>query len=256
LRHEKPRILLLRPNPPEPAELGEVGIVAAIPLAIIEPNASALAEVERNLTVCDWLVLTSPRAPRILKPIAEKIRELVRRGSLKIAVVGPRTGEALLKELNLKPHVIPREYRGASLAEELGKYNPSCVLAARSERGVKDFTEILKLKGVKVKEVHLYNLKLLDDMASLVPMIADNFDYIVVTSPSIAEAFASHYKGGKARIVAIGPSTAKTLESLGFKDVLVAREYTLKGVAKVIARDWASRTAYRRASQEYSSTTP
>jgi uroporphyrinogen-III synthase len=238
---EKPRILLLRPNPPEPGELGEAGIVAAIPVAAIEADEKALELVERELPHCDWLVLTSPRAPSLLKPLASMIGELVASGRLRVAAVGPKTADAIRRVLGVEPSLVPREYRGATLADQLAPLRPSCVLAARSERGVRELVDKLAAAGVRVVEVHLYRLRILDDMASLAGRIADEFDYIVVTSPSIAEALAKHYQGGSVTVVAIGPTTAEALRRHGFQNVLVAREYTLKGVAETIAGDWASR---------------
>ena len=249
MRCRKPRILLLRPNPPEVGPLGDIGIVAAIPIADIAPVEGAVDIVRWNLESCDWLVLTSPRAPPLLESIRDQILALAREGRLRVAVVGPKTGEAVERFLGVKPSLVPAEYRGEQLARALVKVGARCVLVARSERGVRELVEVLEANGVRVVEVHLYRVSPLEDLAEAAARIADSFDYIVLTSPLIAQGFLQAYKrhGSKPTpaIVAIGPTTAKTVKAMGYGEPLTPSTYTLEGVAELIRSDWASRTACR-----------
>jgi len=236
----RPRVLLLRPPDAGAGPLAEAAVVANIPVIDIEPVEGALDVIEEWLSRCSLLVVTSPRAPRLLKPLAERIRELQRGGSLRIAAVGPRTAEEA-ERLGLRVDHVPREYRGKALAEELARLEPKprCVLLPRSEKALPDLRRGLEEAGIEVIEVPLYRPVVLDDMASLAAAVADRFDYVVFTSPSIAEAFTRHYRSPARpgfQPVAIGPSTARKLVELGYPEPPYPAVYTMEGVAGLIER--------------------
>lgn len=235
---EKPKVLILRPSGECTGSLAEHAITAHIPVIDIEPIPGAETKVVEMLEKCEWLILTSPRAPRILSRFAERLRELKARGMLKIAVIGPKTLEELAR-IGLEADLTPSEYRGASLAKELARLKPRCVVAARSEKALPELVEELEKSGVEVVEIPLYRVKILDSMAYIAASIADNFDYIVFTSPSIVEAFMKYYeKRGKPGFipVAIGPTTAEKLAESGLAIVYYPTEYTMDSVAKLIQK--------------------
>ena len=237
----RPRILLLRPPGSSAEALMEAGVVAHIPVIDIEPVPETIEEMRRLLPDCDWLVVTSPRAVKIMAPILDLIDRLRREKRLRIAAVGPKTRWSL-QEAGLDADLVPREYRGAALAVELASQGPRCVLLARSEKAVPELPRILEAEGVRVVEKPLYRVVELDDMAEAAASIADRFDYVVFTSPSIARAFTRHYsrpdKPGFAP-VAIGPTTAAELRRLGYPEPLTPSIYTLEGIAELIARHWS-----------------
>ncbi len=241
---QQPLILLLRPHPVEIGSLSEAGIVAAIPVLRVVPNQEALREILERLDECDWLVLTSPRAPRMLRSIREHLLDATRRG-LRLAVVGPRTAERLRAELGLEPSLVPESYTGASLAEELvKKHKPGCVLLARSEKATPELLQVLQRSGIRYYEIPLYRVEKVEKLTDTAARIADDFDYVVFTSPSVAEAFFSKYHGEPGFTpVAIGPTTARKLVQLGIKNPLVPSTYTLEGIAELITRHWASKGA-------------
>ena len=238
----EPLILLLRPHPVDIGPLSEAGVVAAIPVLRIVPNEAAITEIAQSLHNCDWLVLTSPRAPSMLSRIKEAILRATSKG-LRIAVVGPRTAEKLREEIGVEPDLIPRKYTGRVLAEELAKQNPGCVLLARSEKATRDLIEVLRDNGIAYIEVQLYSAEPLRELARAAATIADSFDYVVFTSPSVATTFFKEYgREPSFTPVAIGPTTARTLRSLGLGNVLIPDEYTLQGIAELISRHWARKT--------------
>ncbi len=234
-RQGKPRVLVLRPPEASVGSLADFAIVAHIPVIDIEPVPGAGEEVLSRLENCEWLILTSPRAPRIISGIAQRLKELNEIGKLKIAVVGPKTLEEL-NRIGLKADLVPQDYRGISLAKELAKLKPKCVIAARSEKAVPELVEELRKAGVDVIEIPLYRVVILDDMARIAASIADEFNYVVFTSPSIAEAFTKHYQRRKPRFtpVSIGPTTAKRLVALGFAQTVHPKEYTMDAIAELI----------------------
>ena len=236
----RPRILLLRPPGSSVEALAETGIVAHIPVIDIEPVPGAVEQVQRQLPGCDWLVVTSPRAVRLLEPALQLVARLRREGRLRVAAVGPKTRWSL-QEAGLDADLVPREYRGAALAVELASLKPGCVLLARSEKAVPELPRILQAEGVRVVEIPLYRVVTLGDMAEAAASIADRFDYVVFTSPSIARAFTLHYRSPRRpgfTPVAIGPTTAAELRRLGYPEPLVPSPYTLEGVAELVSRHW------------------
>ena len=233
---KRPHVLLLRPPGSEPGRLAEVAIVAHIPVADVEPVPGALEQVEKELEKSDWIVFTSPRAPQLLAKLLEKIRQLQAQGRIRVAAVGPKTRQ-VLEQHGIHVDYVPREYRGAALAEELASLRPHRVLLPRSEKAVPDLVQGLESHGIEAVEIPLYRVVVLDRMASAAARAADLFDYVVFTSPSIAEAFTKHYPSPNNpgfKPIAIGPTTAKKLKELGYPEAPYPSEYTLDGVAKLI----------------------
>jgi len=240
----RPRVLLLRPPGSSPGPLAEVAVVAHIPVVDLEPVPGAVerlaAELRRG---AEWLVLTSPRAPAMLGPVLGLVAELQRGGRLRIAVVGAKTREAL-ERLGLRVDLQPPSFRGADLARELAGLRPGRVVLARSEQGVPDLPRILSQAGVEVVEVPLYRVVELEDMAEAAARVADLFDYVVFTSPSIAESFTRRYPRPRSpgfTPVAIGPTTAEKLAELGYPPPLQPGRYTLDDVARLILEHWGRR---------------
>jgi len=236
----RPHVLLLRPPGSEPGRLAQTAIVAHIPVVEVEPLPQAIPEVEKLLEGSDWLILTSPRAPRLLADLAPKVKKLQEEGRLRVAAVGPKTRRAL-EELGIRVDYTPREYRGAALAEELAGLRPRRVLLPRSEKAIPELPLILRRHGAEVAEIPLYRVTPLHRMAEAAARAADLFDYVVFTSPSIAEAFTRHYPRPRSpgfTPVAIGPTTAARLRELGYPEPLTPRRYTLDAVADLIARHW------------------
>lgn len=244
----KPYVLLLRPPGSEPGRLAEVAIVAHIPVVDLEPLPGAAEKIRSLLGSCDWVAFTSPRAPFLLESLAGELQRLQREGSIRVAAVGPRTKRAL-EALGLRVDHVPREYRGAALARELAGRRPGCVLLPRSERAVPELAELLKRSGVRVVEVPLYRPVALDPLAGAAASVADRFDYVVFTSPSVAEVFARHYPRPRSpgfTPIAIGPTTARRLIELGFPAPPYPEEYTMEGVARIIEELWSRRGARSR----------
>ena len=247
----RPHVLLLRPPDSGPGPLSEVAVVAHIPVVVVEPLPGSVERVASLLGGCDWLVLTSPRAPRMLSSLAPEIRRLQQQGRLRIAAVGPKT-RAALEALGLRVDYVPREYRGAALARELLSLQPRprCALIPRSEKAVPDLVRVLRENKVEALEIPLYRVLEDEPMARAAASVADLFDYVVFTSPSIVEAFTRHYpRPGSPGFtpVAIGPTTASKMRELGYPRPLTPESYTLEAVAELVARHWEAKTRGGRA---------
>ncbi len=242
----KPRVLFLRPPGSRlPVPDGRI-VVANIPVIDVVPVEGAAGRVLEEAEKCGWLVITSPRAPAMLRPVVRGLQRLQVEGRLVVAAVGPKTRVAL-EEAGLRVDVVPAEYRGKALGEELARMEPRprCVVLARSDTALPDLPETLRSHGIRVVEVPIYRVEVLEDMARAAASIADVFDYVVFTSPSIAEAFTKAYRGlGRDpsrpgfRPAAIGPSTARRLRRLGYPEPLQPKEYTMEALIEELLSDY------------------
>lgn len=228
-------VLLLRPaDEPPPPRPSERLVLAHIPLLDVVYLDEGLASLESLLPRCDWLVYTSFRGVRATSRLSRLISRLRREGGLRIAAVGERTAREVREVLGSPPDLVPREYRGAVLAEELLAERPRCVVFARSARGLREPVEMLRSAGVEVHDVPVYDMVVLGRMVEAAVAAAPSFDYVVFTSPSIVEAFMSRWGGGRLRAAAIGPTTAEALRRRGVEPVVVARVYTLEALLSEI----------------------
>ncbi|AEM39241.1 Uroporphyrinogen III synthase HEM4 [Pyrolobus fumarii 1A] len=231
----KVHVLLLRPaDEPPPKRFDERLVISHIPLLdweVIEDSVEKLKELLKDV---EWLVYTSFRGVRATSKLAGLIREHVAKGKLRLAAVGPRTAEEVKSVIGVEPDLVPREYRGAVLAEELLDAGAHRVLFARSEKGLPEPVEVLRQHGVIVYDVPVYRMVVLERMVEAAVRAAPLYDYVVFTSPSIVEAFTSKWRGDTLRAVAIGPTTAARLRKAGIEPLLVPREYTLEALLREI----------------------
>ena len=231
---------MLRPSGSRAGALERVGDVYHVPVIRIVVLWNGLRRLAEELEKgCDWLVLTSPRTPAILASAG--IVELVSRLGVRVAAVGPRT-RVEAERVGLRVDLVPREYRGAALGRELVSFKPRRVVLARSAEAVPDLPRVLREAGVEVVEIPIYRVE--EDMyrACVAAGFAATVDYVVYTSPSIVETMAKAYNALvinpaklKAKHVAIGPTTASAMRRLLGVEPLQPQEYTLDGVARLIA---------------------
>ena len=177
-------------------------------------------------------------------------------GQVKFAVVGPGTAGELLK-YGFRADYMPRVYRTRELAELLaqvcqnegGGIKPTAregmlprILIPRSRGGSPELTEILSRAGVAFDDIVLYDVTGgLPGGDAAGPQT--DCDYITFASASGVEA---HFEqmGGEAmerladsRTVCIGDVTAGALESHGRRVDVLAKDFTVRGMAEAILND-------------------
>jgi len=107
------------------------------------------------------------------------------------------------------------------------------VVVTRRREQARPLVERLEALGLEVVECPLIEVEPLEE-----PHAVDTsgYDWVVVTSANGADLFASRRTGDRARIAAIGPGTAETLQRLGIEPDLVPRVSTQEGLADELPR--------------------
>jgi uroporphyrinogen III methyltransferase / synthase len=115
----------------------------------------------------------------------------------------------------------------------LGGVGDVKVVVTRARAQARALVERLEGLGLEVVECALIEIEPLEQ-----PHVVDTsgYDWVVVTSPNGADLFARRRSGDHARIAAVGPGTAETLQQLGIEPDLVPRVSTQEGLADEFPR--------------------
>ncbi|HEU5358098.1 MAG TPA: uroporphyrinogen-III synthase [Gemmatimonadales bacterium] len=172
-----------------------------------------------------------------------------------IAAVGDATATAL-REQGVTPTAQPARATGADLAAALGAVAGRRILLPRSDLARSDLPEALRRAGAEVVDVVAYHT--LPDQAGggLARVLLERpVDAIAFASPSAVdiaidalERAGSSGLGGDAApaIVAIGPVTARQVETRGLKVAAVALQHDAVGLADAVVAALGARTAVPR----------
>ncbi|MDI3484271.1 MAG: uroporphyrinogen-III synthase [Methanobacteriaceae archaeon] len=219
-------------------EAGGIPLIAPT-LQIQTPKTKTLKRLCENLKKFDWIIFTSPAAIKSIKKHCEKIKL---KPDCKIAVIGPKTQEALEK-IGLKADVIPSNYTAEGLLETLSSYDMKNknVAIPRTLAARNVLPEGLKKMGAKVYIAEAYksaNPK--DDRIKrlIEKILKEEIDAITFTSPLTVENLLTTEKdkkddiikklsNGKIIVAAIGPITAAKLKEYGIK-AITPENYTIK----------------------------
>jgi uroporphyrinogen III methyltransferase/synthase len=220
------------------------GVPVAIPALRIEPPASwaAVDDALRQADGFDWIVFSSVNGVRAF---GERMRAIGRDGrwlgTARLAAVGPSTAEALAAA-GYRCDVVPAEFCAEGLSSALaGDGRRSRFLLLRADRGRDVLKRDLEAAGHEVTDVIAYRsaaVEGLDDRA-VAALDAGPIDWIVVTSPAVAEACHRLF-GGRLRawrIATISPLTSAAVRSLGHTVATEAHEATARGLVQAMA-DW------------------
>jgi len=192
----------------------------------------------------DWIVFTSPRGVRgLFKNLdGEGLKKIKKK---KIGAIGIETAREFERTFNREVDVVPKEYTAESLLEslkeEINKEDRILLPTTPAAR------EVLS-KNLNGDVVHVYYSKEPDDLKYKISMdLKDKLSKekdrnVVLTFTSaltaknffkyVDEEFLNMLK--KQYIVSIGPITNKAVESYGGLKGYIPKEYTIKGIVKVI----------------------
>jgi uroporphyrinogen III methyltransferase/synthase len=187
----------------------------------------------------DWLVFSSANGVRsLLERIWQRHGDLRSLGSVKLAVIGPRTADELAK-FHLRPDIAPEQYRAEALAAALVEgASGKRFLLARASRGREVLAEQLTSAGATVDQIVVYNSVDVEHPAEEIAaaMATGKIHWTTVTSSAIARSLAKMFGDDlrKTQLASISPITSETLRQLGFEPAVEAAEYTTDGVVDVI----------------------
>ena len=204
-------------------------------IAIVPPKDRAALDAHlASLAEFDWLLLTSANTVRA---VSERLTELKLQPDwtkIKIAAVGRRTGVELRELLAAASDFIPAASTAECLANSLplragdGLFLPQSALADEA------VADILRTRGAEVITAVAYHTVIGRGGGDVPAMMRRNeIDALTFTSPSALKYFAQRSRLDRMPdlpAVCIGPSTARSAAEIGFRQVLVPQEYSLRGM--------------------------
>ncbi|HIX15826.1 MAG TPA: uroporphyrinogen-III C-methyltransferase [Candidatus Hungatella pullicola] len=200
----------------------------------------AMKKAYKELPSFHWIVFTSSNGvEEFFKGLLEDRKDFRKLSHVKFAVIGEGTAQKL-ESFGFFYDYMPSSY----CAEDLGKglaaevKEGEKVLIPRSAAGSPELTRSLKEAGVDFLDVALYQAKERKEIRSV---NLEHLNYLVFASGSGVQGF---FKDSgltvpkRTKLVCIGRITAKALEEWGYKADLTASDYTVTGIADVLALDW------------------
>jgi hydroxymethylbilane synthase len=148
----------------------------------------------------------------------------------RIGAIGRATARALAGR-GIPVDLIPQREDGAGLAEAflaLGLPTSTAVLLPRAKEGRPELRDALRSAGYDVRELVLY-----ETHVTPLEKVAEEWDAVLVASPSGAEALPR--TPFRAKLVAIGETTAAALRARGFAVAAVAARPTTAGMVEALA---------------------
>ena len=221
--------------------------IAIIPPADWGPLDRALAD----LAGYDWIVFTSVNGVRFfferLRALGRDVRAV---GHARFCAIGPRTAEALASK-GFRADLVPAEYQAEGILEAFKKENlkGARVLLPRAAVARDLLPDELRGRGAKVTVVVAYRTIRPDTDAESIKVQLQRGTIGVVTFTSSSsvrhyvELFADQHDAcaltANAVVACIGPITAETAESFGFKVRVRAKENTIPALADAIVGHFA-----------------
>ncbi len=165
----------------------------------------------------DWLVFTSGNGVR---SFIEQLDTLGHKLPVKtkIAVVGPKTAQVLTELTGREADLMPKDTYGELLCHHLidtNNLDGKTVVYVRAEKVSFEPAGLIAEAGAKFFSIVSYraiNLELDSDL----PAMLTEEDYCLFTAPSKVRAFNRQFGRPICRLIAMGRSTAKTMNEVGW----------------------------------------
>ena len=215
-------------------------------IEIIPPADFARFDVAlKNIEAYDWLIFTSINgvAPFLerLKHVGKSVGDL---GNVKIAAIGSETAKRL-EVAGLSVSLVPVRYQAEGILDSLdaGTMPAKRVLIPRAAKARDVLPETLRQWGASVDVVEAYRTvaPAIDITGVKQRFERGAVDVVTFTSSSTVRNFVQLFGGaplasivGDSAIACIGPITAKTVEDLGGRAAIMAREFTIDGLVSAI----------------------
>jgi uroporphyrinogen-III synthase len=171
--------------------------------------------------------------------------------------VGPKTAEALEKN-QIRVSVVPEKYTSDGIMQALQKRGASgkTIYIPRTSQAPPELAEKLRQMGNRVTEIYVYESKLPSDKELNEKFLRDlseeRIDAIIFSSSLGARNLVDMLKNDiatqkllaliktKTTVVAIGPTTAKTLNDMGLKVDVMPEKHLFEEALDALAAYWSS----------------
>lgn len=210
----------------------------------VERSVVVELPVAENLgDICDgdrWLVFTSSNGVRsFFRRLGEVRIDLRRLHRCKFAVIGASTG-TLLESYGILPDLCPEVYTSEALAGALTeRVKPGEeVVLLRSREGAAVLPQVLRERGIPVRDIPLYTLRSDPQTAETGREVLETLDYLTFSSASGVELFhAAHGEvPERAVCVCIGEVTARALARRCDRPFLTADTISAEGIVNAILK--------------------
>jgi uroporphyrinogen-III synthase len=173
------------------------------PLIQTEPlGTPQLREAARQLVACPWLLFTSPAGVNAWSQLEVGF-------SPNVGAVGHKTAD-VLQQAGAQVTLIGEPQNARGLADRFLACDKASapVGLPRGDRALPTLQNVLEANGVETRPLTIYRTVLCDFGVT-------DADVVILSSPSAAEALPAAV-AGRARLIALGPSTGSTLAEFGF----------------------------------------
>jgi uroporphyrinogen III methyltransferase/synthase len=198
-------------------------------IQIVPPKTwKPVDDAVRRLNVYQWLLFTSANA---VEQFMDRMGD--RRPTIPIAVVGSATA-AKLEEWDLKPSLVPQEFRAEGLLAAFpDNLVGTRILFPRAEVARELLPDELRRRGATVDIVTVYRtIKAFSGSIGEI-LESERVDCIVFTSPSTIPDDLHSLPTGTALAV-MGPVTREAAQLLGLKPDIVPVESTIAALVEAI----------------------
>ena len=230
------------------AQCFECPTIEIVPPDSWQPLDQAIAELEAY----QWLIFTSVNGVQMFfdRLFAQGLdtRAL---GHLKSAAIGPITAQCM-RSFGLNTDIMPETYQAESVVDAFSNQTLKAakVLLPRAKEARPVLPQELQRMGAVVDEVIAYQTiqttagqkELLENLESR------QIDMVTFTSSSTVRNFKALLPSSDAqdlmqsvKIACIGPITAQTAETMGFKSDIVADNFTIDGLCSAITEYYADK---------------
>lgn len=208
-------------------------------------DLTPLRQSVERLAGYDWLIFTSANAVEAFFALQPRFPE-----HLRIAVIGPKTAQALRARGGPKPQEVPEEYTSEALIPLLQVSQSTRVLIPTSDRARPHLSQALREAGAQVDVITAYCTQPARPDPLGLAELQRGVDWLTFTSPSTIENFILLLQStpldalnlpGDPRLACIGPVTAEAARQAGFRRVHMAETYTIEGLIRLILSEKESK---------------
>ncbi|HXC36880.1 MAG TPA: uroporphyrinogen-III C-methyltransferase [Candidatus Acidoferrales bacterium] len=205
-------------------------------------NRQDIVDAMLALNSYDWLLFTSANGvAAFFELFFRHFHDLRDLGGAKIAAVGPATA-AKLREMHLQVDVMPDEYVGKKIAEQLTKHSSieNCkICLLRAQDANPDLLQSLEEFGAITDDITVYKTvaETEDISGASEDFIKNGADWMTFTSGSTVRYIHERFDLPKLmkqfpamKLASIGPETTKMIRSLGLSPTIEAKEHTTDGL--------------------------